>query len=587
MKALKMIFLMIALPFQCIAQVKQVTAYEAELAAMTWIEARFNTNNVSVVQVNVEPGLYGNILYEVETSLGKTVLLSGSRACLPVLGIYDDSHLKDKNLPCGLQFMLDYYKERIDSSFADNQCPLYYERKWDSLINGKLPASPKGAAIAPLISSNWRQQIPNSGENIDAYNIQIEGGSGCSHCKVGCVAVAMGQVLNFWQYPVLTYSQIEQYDWCNMTDNLFFNSPTYEKNRDAIAFLLERCGHYVKMDYGCNSSGAEISKAANALISNFGFHSHTDNYRRFWHCESWWKDQVIDDLSTGRPVIYAGDRTFWGHGHAFICDGYDGDDLFHFNWGWDASYNAPDHFYTLNNPCPKPDTNYKYWQEAIFDARPGHDDDICDMNLDLSDFYSNNPYVFMNQLYNIPLPMPLYKMVPQTMTTLTSAYASSDSSWRTIPAGATAVYQAHEEINLEDGFEAKAGCEFEARVDPCEKCGNNQRGTRAEDNISMERIEDIQPDTAGGAARAMGKVQDFPITDLFPNPTDGPLTMATDGMAEAVFIHDFVGRPVGGWHLDALTESFVTLDVSALRPGAYLLSVTTSTGTRTARFVRR
>lgn len=183
--------------------------------------------------------------------------------------------------------------------------------------------------------------------------------------------------------------------------------------------------------------------------------------------------------------------------------------------------------------------------------------------------------------------MPLYKMVPQTMTTLTSAYASSDSSWRTIPAGATAVYQAHEEINLEDGFEAKAGCEFEARIDPCEKCENNQRGTRAEDNMSMEGIEDIQPDTAGGAARAMGKVQDFPITDLFPNPTDGPLTMATDGMAEAVFIHDFVGRPVAGWHLDALTENFVTLDVSALRPGAYLLTVTTSTGTRTARFVRR
>lgn len=85
----------------------------------------------------------------------------------------------------------------------------------------------------------------------------------------------------------------------------------------------------------------------------------------------------------------------------------------------------------------------------------------------------------------------------------------------------------------------------------------------------------------------MGNENQNTMTNLFPNPTDGPLTMATDGMAEAVFIHDFVGRPVGGWHLDALTESFVTLDVSALRPGAYLLTVTTSTGTRTARFVCR
>ena len=74
-------------------------------------------------------------------------------------------------------------------------------------------------------------------------------------------------------------------------------------------------------------------------------------------------------------------------------------------------------------------------------------------------------------------------------------------------------------------------------------------------------------------------------SDLFPNPTDGPLTMATDGMAEAVFIHDLAGRPVGGWHLDALTETFVTLDVSALRPGTYLLTVVIPSGTVTKKLL--
>jgi hypothetical protein len=28
-----------------------------------------------------------------------------------------------------------------------------------------------------------------------------------------------------------------------------------------------------------------------------------------------------------------------GGGHAFICDGYDADGLFHFNFGWGGSYN--------------------------------------------------------------------------------------------------------------------------------------------------------------------------------------------------------------------------------------------------------
>ena len=63
--------------------------------------------------------------------------------------------------------------------------------------------------------------------------------------------------------------------------------------------------------------------------------------------------------------------------------------------------------------------------------------------------------------------------------------------------------------------------------------------------------------------------------------------MSTDGMAEAVFVYDMMGHIVGGWHLDALTETSVTLDVSALRSGPYLLTVTTATSTCTARFLRK
>ena len=63
--------------------------------------------------------------------------------------------------------------------------------------------------------------------------------------------------------------------------------------------------------------------------------------------------------------------------------------------------------------------------------------------------------------------------------------------------------------------------------------------------------------------------------------------MSTDDMAESVFVYDMMGHIVGGRHLDALTETSVTLDVSALRSGPYLLTVTTSSGLCTARFLRR
>lgn len=579
---------MVTLSLHSVAQNKQITHTEAANAAINWIENRFNANDVQVININVSDGQYGILLFEIETSLKKTVLLSGSRSCLPVLGIYEGSHLNDPNLPCGLRFMLDYYQERIDSSFANTTCPLYYSGMWDSLIRGIVQPTPKGTPIAPLITSNWRQKLANDCDTVNAYNFLIEPGNTCSHCLAGCVAVAMGQVLYYWKHPVLDYSLLQQYDWCNMTNNLmYYDNPDYETNRDAIAYLLERCGYFVDMEYGCDGSSASTCDAADVLIDRFGFHKHTDCKRRFWHCESWWKDHVIYDLSVGRPVIYGG-RNDSDEGHSFICDGYDGDNLFHFNWGWHQSYNNPGNMYTLDNPYPPDDDNYHNYQKAIFYARPNHDEDVCNFDLDLGDFYSNNPFVQLSQMFNNPLPVPLYDLVPQTMTTLTSASATSDASWRTIPANATAVYQAHEEINLQDGFEAVYGSEFEARIEPCAMCdeaGNNMQGANLPEG--MASVGD-QPDTTGGTvAYAVGQPQELPADALFPNPTDGPLTMSTDGMAQAVLVYTLSGNPVGGWRIVALTETSLSLDVSALAHGTYLLSVATPTGTRTAKFIRR
>ena len=41
------------------------------------------------------------------------------------------------------------------------------------------------------------------------------------------------------------------------------------------------------------------------------------------------------ELNAGRPVFYAGYSK--DTGHQFVCDGYDNNGLFHFNWGWSGS----------------------------------------------------------------------------------------------------------------------------------------------------------------------------------------------------------------------------------------------------------
>ena len=52
-----------------------------------------------------------------------------------------------------------------------------------------------------------------------------------------------------------------------------------------------------------------------------------------------------NQFDMGWPVYYSGSDVDGQGGHAFVCDGYDDNDLFHFNWGWSGS---GDGFYAID-----------------------------------------------------------------------------------------------------------------------------------------------------------------------------------------------------------------------------------------------
>ena len=45
-----------------------------------------------------------------------------------------------------------------------------------------------------------------------------------------------------------------------------------------------------------------------------------------------WENMIYNELANNRPVVYGGQSD--DGGHAFVCDGYDGNGMFHINWGW-------------------------------------------------------------------------------------------------------------------------------------------------------------------------------------------------------------------------------------------------------------
>lgn len=54
-------------------------------------------------------------------------------------------------------------------------------------------------------------------------------------------------------------------------------------------------------------------------------------------------------------------------GHSFVCDGYDNEHRFHFNWGWGGHY---DGFFPLDALDPYSGMGFDYDQELLFGIEP-------------------------------------------------------------------------------------------------------------------------------------------------------------------------------------------------------------------------
>lgn len=272
-------------------------------------------------------------------------IVAGDDRVRPVLGYSDEGSFDPDNLPENLRGMLAYYQDQITwANDKDIEATPDIAAEWSRLMSG----TALRAAGEPVLlrTANWSQGEP--------YNRQTPIIKG-EHAVTGCVATAMGIIMKYHEYPIravnppewnyysvdgryqgfqLTY---DDYDWANMLDT--YTSTSYNDTQaDAVAELLYHCGANVEMKYTLEESGTPTVLAARALSDVFGY-SHSirylqkDDYR--WEE---WKEMLKNELDTGYPVIYDGQSN--SGGHAFVCDGYNNDELYHINWGWGGLYNG-------------------------------------------------------------------------------------------------------------------------------------------------------------------------------------------------------------------------------------------------------
>jgi hypothetical protein len=141
------------------------------------------------------------------------------------------------------------------------------------------------------------------------------------------------------------------------------NAQSSYKPKRCFATLMYHCGVSLEADYGPSASGADDPR--DEMVKYFNYSSNAMLVNRSGFSTSAWINLLKSELDLRHPIWYTGSGSV---GHAFICDGYQDADYFHFNWGWGGSSDG--YFYIGNlNPGWY---NFNENQFALINLVPGN-----------------------------------------------------------------------------------------------------------------------------------------------------------------------------------------------------------------------
>lgn len=351
----KITFLVLLLSLMVVAKANPVDVTLAREAGFKFLNAnqKMNVKNVDALRLvktyRCETGEAAFYVFNTSTGF---VIVSAENCITPILGYSYEGTFDPDNVPVQMQDYLNGFLQHIEYNMANHLvADDVIAAQWERVkTTGRIKDVRGDHEVLPLLKERWNQGCYyNEFCPKDTTSFQ------CNHAMTGCVATAMAQIMHYWKYPEIgqgSHSYIPSshpeygelsvdfsattYDWDNMPNGLTSHSSDIEI--EAVATLLYHCGVSTNMNYGPHSSGAFSSDAAYALSAYFKY-SDKLFYKHLWEVgESTWFSNVKACLDSLRPVYYSGLSP--SGGHAFVCDGYDRDDLLHFNWGWGGTNNG-------------------------------------------------------------------------------------------------------------------------------------------------------------------------------------------------------------------------------------------------------
>ncbi len=297
--------------------------------------------------INVQTMENVTTFYVFTFTEGGFIIVAADDASVPILGYsFENEAPEDIECPATKAWLNGYSMQiaYIIKNRLDNAKTLAL---WKKIRNGT--GNKCVNDVGPLLTTVWGQGC--------YYNQQCPydpaATSYCNHVLTGCATTAMVQIMKYHNFPpkgvgVHTYTHPvygeltadfgnTNYDWTSMPNGL-------NGQNNAIAMLNFHAAVALEINFGPTGSNGQSYKIPQALIDYFNYDPGARHVSRYeYPDDDDWKNLLRADLDQSLPVYYG------SQAHAFVCDGYNSDGFFHFNWGWLGSANG---WYEIGNLNP-------------------------------------------------------------------------------------------------------------------------------------------------------------------------------------------------------------------------------------------
>ena len=334
---------------------KDISLSKAEQIAVNFLFQKSNQygESINYHDLNISESYIVDQAYYVVNFEKGWVIVAANDAMVPVLGYnFSGSFPAIDNQINNFHSWMQSYVDQVDYIHENNiEAETSVVKDWNKyLTNDPESFDLKGSRdVNPLLTATWNQDSP-----YNAMCPEDDDGPG-DHVYVGCVATAMSLIMHYWRYPLQGEGSNSYYLYPYGTISANFGESEYNWNEmtDAIngKYIWEiaeigfHAGVAVDMMYAPDGSGAYSTDVPSALKNHFRYQNGVQHLQKGSYTQAAWETMMQTELDNYKPIYYSGRNTDNG-GHAFVCDGYQGSNYYHFNFGWGGSGNG---FYSLQN----------------------------------------------------------------------------------------------------------------------------------------------------------------------------------------------------------------------------------------------